>query len=90
LGPVIWAVYKLISDRNDNLQIDGHVLSFKDNAKTGEIDLNTVLKSAKKKDIKFELDDQSYVVIKLSEINLKEAYRKALVKEIQLRLSQLT
>ena len=29
LGPVIWAVYKLIRDRNDYVQIDGHLLSFK-------------------------------------------------------------
>jgi hypothetical protein len=89
LGPVIWAVYKLIRDRNDYVQIDGHVLSYKDNAITGEIDLNTVVKISGKKDIKFELDDQSYVVIKLSQMNFNEADRKALVKEIQLRLSQL-
>ena len=87
LGPVVCAVYKLIRDRNDYVQIDGHLLSFKDNAKTGEIDLNTVVKISGKKDIKFELDDQSYVVIKLSEMNFNEADRKALVKEIQLRLS---
>lgn len=87
LGPVVWAVYKLIRDRNDYVQIDGHLLSFKDNAKTGEIDLNTVVKISGKKDIKFELDDQSYVTIKLSEMNFNEADRKALVKEIQLRLS---
>ena len=89
MGPVIWAVYKLIRDRNDYVQIDGHVLSYKDNAITGEIDLNTVVKISGKKDIKFELDDQSYVVIKLSQMNFNEADRKALVKEIQLRLSQL-
>jgi hypothetical protein len=64
-------------------------LSYKDNAITGEIDLNTVVKISGKKDIKFELDDQSYVVIKLSQMNFNEADRKALVKEIQLRLSQL-
>jgi hypothetical protein len=89
LGPVIWAVYKLIRDRNDYVQIDGHLLSYKDNAKTGDIDLNTVVKISGKKDIKFELEDQSYVVIKLSEMNFNEADRKALVKEIHLRLSQL-
>jgi hypothetical protein len=71
------------------VQIDGHVLSYKDNAITGEIDLNTVVKISGKKDLKFELDDQSYVVIKLSQMNFNEADRKALVKEIQLRLSQL-
>jgi hypothetical protein len=49
--------------------------------------LNTVVKISGKKDIKFELEDQSYVVIKLSEMNFNEADRKALVKEIQLRLS---
>jgi hypothetical protein len=89
LGPVIWSVYKLIRDRNDYVQIDGHVLSYKDNAITGDIDLNTVVKISGKKDIKFELDDQSYVVIKLSQMNFNEADRKALVKEIHLRLSQL-
>jgi hypothetical protein len=69
------------------VKIDGHLLSYKDNALTGEIDLNTVVKISGKKDIKFELDDQSYVTIKLSEMNFNEADRKALVKEIQLRLS---
>ena len=87
LGPVVWAVYKLIRDRNDFVKIEGHLLSYKDNAITGEVDLNTVVKISGKKDIKFELDDQSYVVIKLSEMNFNEADRKALVKEIQLRLS---
>ncbi len=89
LGPVIWAVYKLIRDRNDYVQIDGHILTYKDNALTGEIDLNTVVKISGKKDIKFELDDQSYVTIKLSQMNFNEADRNALVKEINLRLSQL-
>ena len=89
LGPVIWAVYKLIRDRNDYVQIDGHILSYKDNALAGEIDLNTVVKITGKRDIKFELENQSYVTIKLSQMNFNEADRNALVKEIQLRLSKL-
>jgi hypothetical protein len=87
---VIWAVYKLIRDRNDYVQIDGHLLSYKDNALTGDIDLNTVVKITGKKDIKFELDDHTYVTIKLSQMNFNEADRNALVKEINLRLSQLS
>jgi hypothetical protein len=63
-------------------------LSYKDNAITGEIDLNTVVKISGKKDIKFELDDQSYVVIKLSQMNFNEADRNALVKEIRQRLTE--
>ena len=86
---MIWAVYKLIRDRNDYVQIDGHILSYKDNALTGEIDLNTVVKITGKRDIKFELENQSYVTIKLSQMNFNEADRNALVKEIQLRLSKL-
>lgn len=88
LAPVIWAVYKLIRDRNDYVKIEGHLLSFRDNTKTGEIDLNTVVKITGKKDIKFELVDQSYVTIKLSEMNFNMADRNALVKEIQPRLSK--
>ena len=87
---MIWAVYKLIRDRNDYVQIDGHLLSYKDNALTGDIDLNTVVKITGKKDIKFELDDHTYVTIKLSQMNFNEADRNALVKEINLRLSQLS
>jgi hypothetical protein len=71
------------------VQIDGNILSYKDNALTGEIDLNTVVKITGKKDIKFELQDQSYVTIKLSQMNFNEADRNALVKEIHLRLSKL-
>ena len=89
LGPVVWAVYKLIRDRNDFVKIEGHLLSYKDNALTGVIDLNTVVHISGKKNIRFELVDQSYVTIKLSEMNFNEADRNALVKEIQLRLSQL-
>lgn len=89
LGPVVWAVYKLIRDRNDYVKIEGHLLTYKDNVLTGEIDLNTVVKISGKKDIKFELVDQSYVTIKLSQMNFNEADRNALVKEIQPRLSQL-
>ena len=87
---MIWAVYKLIRDRNDYVQIDGHLLSYKDNALTGDIDLNTVVKITGKKDIKFELDDHTYVTIKLSQMNFNEADRNALVKEINIRLSQLS
>ena len=86
---LVWAVYKLIRDRNDFVKIEGHLLSYKDNAITGEVDLNTVVKISGKKDIKLALADNSYVVIKLSEMNFNEADRNALVKEIQLRLSQL-
>lgn len=89
LGPVIWAIYKLIRDRNDYVKIEGHLLTYKDNALTGEIDLNTVVSIGGKKNIRFDLVDQTYVVIKLSEMNFNEADRNALVKEIQLRLSQL-
>lgn len=88
LGPVIWAIYKLIRDRNDYVKIDGHLLTYKDNALTGEIDLNTVVNIGGKKNIRFDLVDQTYVIIKLSEMNFNEADRNALVKEIQLRLTK--
>ncbi len=71
------------------MQIDGNILSYKDNVLAGEIDLNTVVKITGKRDIKFELENQSYVTIKLSQMNFNEADRNALVKEIQLRLSKL-
>ena len=86
LGPVIWAIYKLIRDRNDYVKIEGHLLTYKDNALTGEIDLNTVVSIGGKKNIRFDLVDQTYVIIKLSEMNFNEADRNALVKEIQLHL----
>ncbi len=86
---MIWAVYKRIRDRNDYVQIDGNILSYKDNVLAGEIDLNTVVKITGKRDIKFELENQSYVTIKLSQMNFNEADRNALVKEIHLRLSKL-
>ena len=88
LGPVIWAIYKLIRDRNDYVKIEGHLLTYKDNALTGEIDLNTVVSIGGKKNIRFDLVDQTYVIIKLSEINFNEADRNDLVKEIQLRLTK--
>ena len=88
LGPVIWAIYKLIRDRNDYVKIEGHLLTYKDNALTGEIDLNTVVSIGGKKNIRFDLVDQTYVIIKLSEMNFNEADRNALVKEIQLRLTK--
>lgn len=88
LGPVIWAIFKLIRDRNDYVKIEGHLLTYKDNALTGEIDLNTVVSIGGKKNIRFDLVDQTYVIIKLSEMNFNEADRNALVKEIQLRLTK--
>lgn len=88
LGPVIWAIYKLIRDRNDYVKIEAHLLTYKDNALTGEIDLNTVVSIGGKKNIRFDLVDQTYVIIKLSEMNFNEADRNALVKEIQLRLTK--
>ena len=63
-------------------------MTYKDNALTGEIDLNTVVSIGGKKNIRFDLVDQTYVIIKLSEMNFNEADRNALVKEIQLRLTK--
>lgn len=84
--PIIWSLYKLIRDRNDFVQIEGQLLSYRDNADTGQVDLNSVIKISGLKDLTLELADQSSLIIKLSQMNFNAADRSALIKEIQLRL----
>jgi hypothetical protein len=87
--PIIWSLYKLIRDRNDFVQIEGQILSYRDNAVTGQLDLTTVVKFSGLKDLNFELADQSTLEIKLSQMNFNTADRIALIKEIELRLPQV-
>jgi hypothetical protein len=88
--PIIWSLYKLIRDRNDFVQIEGQILSYRDNSDTGQVDLNSVIKISGLKDLTLELADQSSLEIKLSQMNFNAADRSALIKEIQLRLPKVS
>ena len=88
--PIIWSLYKLIRDRNDFVQIEGQLLSYRDNSDTGQVDLNSVIKISGLKDLTLELADQSSLIIKLSQMNFNAADRSALIKEIQLRLPKVS
>jgi hypothetical protein len=88
--PIIWSLYKLIRDRNDFVQIEGQILSYRDNSDTGQVDLNSVIKISGLKDLTLELADQSTLEIKLSQMNFNAADRSALIKEIQLRLPKVS
>ena len=88
--PIIWSLYKLIRDRNDFVQIEGQILSYRDNSDTGQVDLNSVIKISGLKDLTLELADQSSLEIKLSQMNFNSADRSALIKEIQLRLPKVS
>ena len=88
--PIIWSLYKLIRDRNDFVQIEGQLLSYRDNSDTGQVDLNSVIKISGLKDLTLELADQSSLIIKLSQMNFNAADRSALIKEIQLRLPEVS
>jgi hypothetical protein len=87
--PIIWSLYKLIRDRNDFVQIEGLILSYRDNSDIGQVDLNSVIKISGLKDLTLELADQSSLEIKLSQMNFNAADRSALIKEIQLRLPKV-
>lgn len=88
--PIIWSLYKLIRDRNDFVQIEGQLLSYRDNSDTGQVNLNSVIKISGLKDLTLELADQSSLIIKLSQMNFNAADRSALIKEIQLRLPKVS
>ena len=88
--PIIWSLYKLIRDRNDFVQIEGQLLSYRDNSDTGQVDLSSVVKISGLKDLTLELADQSCLEIKLSQMNFNAADRSALIKEIQLRLPEVS
>ena len=88
--PIIWSLYKLIRDRNDFVQIEGQLLSYRDNSDTGQVDLSSVVKISGLKDLTLELADQSSLEIKLSQMNFNAADRSALIKEIQLRLPKVS
>ena len=90
LLPIIWSLYKLIRDRNDFVQIEGQLLSYRDNSDTGQVDLSSVVKISGLKDLTLELADQSCLEIKLSQMNFNAADRSALIKEIQLRLPEVS
>jgi hypothetical protein len=38
--PILLALYKLFRDRSDNVQIEGSILRYNDNKKSGKIDLS--------------------------------------------------
>lgn len=88
--PIIWSLYKLIRDRNDFVQIEGQLLSYRDNSDTGQVDLNLVVKISGSKDITLEFANEYSIEIKLSQMNFNAADRSALIKEIQLRLPKLS
>lgn len=90
LLPIIWSLYKLIRDRNDYVQIEGQLLSYRDNADTGQVDLNSVVKISGSKDITLEFANESSIEIKLSQMNFNAVDRAALIKEIQLRLPKVS
>lgn len=90
LLPIIWSLYKLIRDRNDYVQIEGQLLSYRDNADTGQVDLNSVVKISGSKDITLEFANESSIEIKLSQMNFNAVDRAALINEIQLRLPKVS
>lgn len=86
LLPILWAVYKLIRDRNDFVEIDDKYLTYKDNHKSGKFELSEISKIEGALTIHFA--DESTHEIELTNMNFNAADISSLKSDIQSRLQQ--
>jgi len=82
--PIFWAVYKLIRDRNDFVEIDETFISYKDNNKTGKFEISEIRKIEGGLTIHFKDETTHEIALKNMNFNLKDA--SLLIKDLQSRL----
>jgi hypothetical protein len=67
--PIVFALYKLIRDRNDFISISDTNLKYKDNSETGDFKFTDIVKAELIGGIKLTFKDSSEVIIKTAKMN---------------------
>jgi hypothetical protein len=87
--PILRAVFTLIRDRNDFVEIEADYISYKDNSETGRFEIATIksLETAMGyKSITLHFNDETSHVIMLSQMNFTPSDTISLVQEIKSRI----
>jgi hypothetical protein len=85
--PIIWAIYKLIRDRNDFVEIDEKYISYKDNMKMGNFEISKIIKIEGALTLHF--NDATKHTIDLSKMNFNATDVSSLIKDILSRLPNI-
>ena len=88
--PLIYALYKIIRDKNDYLSLDATSITYRDNAKSGTIAfLNITEAKLEKGTICLTLSDTSHLEIKLNEMNFSAKDQQDAFKEISKKITSI-
>jgi hypothetical protein len=87
--PIIWAIYKLIRDRNDFVEIDDKFISYKDNEKSGKFEISKIIKIEGGKNLTLFFNDETTHIIALSQMNFNSIDLISLTKDINSRLKKM-
>jgi hypothetical protein len=85
--PIVWAVYRLLRDRNDFVEIDEKFISYKDNKKSEKFEISKISKIEGAITIHF--NDQTTHDIDLKNMNFNSVDRISLTKDIQSRIPKI-
>jgi hypothetical protein len=81
--PILIALYKLLRDRNDNVQIEGSILRYCDNKESGEIDLSKIIRIIDDKNLIFFDSEEKQYLLNLSFMNFRSTDKRRLIHDIK-------
>jgi hypothetical protein len=86
--PILFAIYKLIRDRNDFITIDGNNLKYRDNAEIGDFKFTDIAAAELSGGIKLTLKDSKIVTIKTDNMNFNAKDLISVFAEIKAKLPE--
>jgi hypothetical protein len=87
--PIVFALYKLIRDRNDFISISETNLKYKDNSETGDFKFTDINNAELMGGIKLTFKDSSVVIIKTAKMNFNAKDLLGVYNDIKAKLPEI-